>query len=235
MNTAIIVAAGGGTRFGSGSKAKQFLEICGKPVVVHALEKFESCPQIDEIVLVLPAADIKIFSTVLVKYNFQKLAKTVAGGENRSASVRNGFAAIDARACEIVAVHDGARPLVTIDEISRTIDAARKDGAACLVAEAVDTIKEVAGGKIVRTIDRNNLRRALTPQAFRYEILDRAFRENNLAETTAATDESSLAENIGVAVSIVEGGAQNIKITRAEDLVLAESLLKQFKVESGDI
>lgn len=226
MNTAIIVAAGSGTRFGSGAeKAKQFLEICGKPVVVHALEKFEFCPLVDEIVLVLPAAEVESFSAIVEKYNFKKLVKTVAGGENRSASVWNGFRAVDEGACEIVAVHDGARPLVTSEEISKTIETAGRTGAACLVGEVVDTIKEIADGKIVRTIDRNKLRRALTPQAFRYEILRRAFEAGSIKDS--ATDESFLAENIGVEVSIVEGGGQNIKITRAEDLILAESLLKR--------
>jgi len=230
MNTAIIVAAGSGTRFG-GAKAKQFLEIFGKPIVVYALERFEFCPSIDEIILVLPAAEIENFSKIAAKYNLKKLTKIVEGGETRAASVLNGFRAIDSKRCEIVAVHDGARPLVTVEEISKTIDRARETGAACLAAKVTDTIKEIADGKIVRTVERANLRRALTPQTFRYEILRRAFEACKINE--AATDESFLAENIGVEVSIVEGGAQNIKITRAEDLILAEILLEQFKVQSS--
>ncbi len=229
MNTAIIVAAGSGTRFGA-DKAKQFLEILGKPVVVHALEQFEFCPQIDEIVLVLPSGEIENFSKIAAKYNLKKLVKTVAGGETRSASVQSGFDAIDSQKCEIVAVHDGARPLVTSEEISKTIERARKTGAACLVADVTDTIKEISGGEIVRTVDRAKLRRALTPQAFRYEILRRALEAKKPDEI--ATDESFLVEQSGIKVSIVEGGAQNIKITHAEDLILAESLLKQFKVQS---
>ena len=133
--------------------------------------------------------------------------------------------------CEIVVVHDGARPLVDVEEISRTVEKAKETGAACLVAEVTDTIKEVAGGAILKTIERANLRRALTPQAFRYEILKRAFESSEGNEF--ATDESSLVERIGVKVSIVEGAPQNIKITRAEDLILAERLLKQFKVRGS--
>ena len=192
MITAIIVAAGSGARFG-GSRAKQFLEISGKPVVVYALERFEFCPPIDEIILVLPAFEIENFSKIAAKYNLKKLAKIVAGGENRRASVRNGFEAVDSERCEIVAVHDGARPLVTIEEISKTVEKARETGAACLVADVTDTIKEIADGKIVQTVDRSKLRRALTPQAFGYEILRRAFEAGKINE--AATDESFLVEN----------------------------------------
>lgn len=224
MNTAIIVAAGGGKRFG-GEKPKQFLEISGKPIVVYALERFEFCPQIDEIILVLPAFEIEKFSTVTAKYNLKKLRKIVAGGETRHVSVLNGLGAVDAERCEFVAVHDGARPLVTVEEISRTVEKARETGAACLVAEVTDTIKEIKNGVVARTVNRADLRRALTPQAFRFEILKRAFESNKTNEE--ATDESFLVEQSGVAVSIVEGSARNIKITRFEDLILAERLLQQ--------
>jgi len=232
MNSAIIVAAGSGTRFG-GDKPKQFLEILGKPLIVHTLERFEFCPHIDEIILVLPETKTANFSKIAEKYNLKKLVKIVAGGNTRAESVRSGLSAIDAATCEIVAVHDGARPLVSVEEIARTIEKARETGAACLTAFVTDTIKEVSGDKIVRTVDRAKLRRALTPQCFRYAILKRAFDEHEI-EDGAATDESFLVENIGVEVSIVEGAAQNIKITTPEDLILAESLLKQFKIKGSN-
>lgn len=232
MNSAIIVAAGSGTRFGS-DKPKQFLEILGKPLIVHTLERFEFCPHIDEIILVLPETEIANFSKIVEKYNLKKLVKTVAGGNTRAESVRSGLSVIDAEICEIVAVHDGARPLVSVAEIAKTIEKAGETGAACLTAFVTDTIKEVSGDKIVRTVDRAKLRRALTPQCFRYAILKRAFDENKI-EDGAATDESFLVENIGVEVSIVEGAAQNIKITTPEDLILAESLLKQFKIQGSN-
>jgi 2-C-methyl-D-erythritol 4-phosphate cytidylyltransferase len=232
MNTAIIVAAGSATRFG-GDKPKQFLEIAGKPVVVHALERFEFCPQIDQIILVLPAAEIENFREIAASFDLKKLVKIIAGGTTRAASVWNGLAAIDAESAEIIAVHDGARPLVSVSEILRTIEKARESGAACLVAGVTDTIKEISGDKIARTVNRASLRRALTPQCFRYEILKRAFEANDFKHS--ATDESFLVEQIGVAVSIVEGGAQNIKITHAEDLILAESLLKEFKVQGSKL
>ncbi|MGI8641716.1 MAG: 2-C-methyl-D-erythritol 4-phosphate cytidylyltransferase [Pyrinomonadaceae bacterium] len=224
MNTAIIVAAGQGKRFGA-EKPKQFLEIHGKPLIIYTLQKFESCPLIDEIILVLPAQETESFTQTAKKYNLKKLSKTVAGGKTRAASVLNGLNAIDAKSAEIVAVHDGARPLVSVEEITLTMEKAKETGAACLVANVTDTVKEVADGRIVQTIDRAKLRRALTPQCFRYEILKRAFTENRIGEIV--TDECFLVEKLGVEVSIVEGSARNIKITTPEDLVLAEVFFRQ--------
>lgn len=226
MNSAIVAAAGSGTRFG-GERPKQFLEILGKPVIVHTLERFEACSDIDEIILVLNAAEIADFQNSIRKFNLQKVVKVVAGGQSRVASVRNGLKEIAPDSAEIVAVHDGARPLVTSEEITKTIRKARETGAACLVAAVTDTIKEISGSKIVKTVNREKLRRALTPQCFRYAILKRAFEENRRLD--AATDESFLVEQIGVEVAIVEGAAQNIKITHAEDLILAENLLRSFQ------
>ncbi len=225
MNTAIIVAAGKGTRFGT-EKPKQFHDIGGKPLIIHTLQKFESCSAIDEIILVLSAAEIENFTRIAAKFQLKKLSKIVAGGKTRAASVLNGLKAIDAKAAEIVAVHDGARPLVSVEEIAQTVEKARETGAACLTGLVTDTIKEVKDGKIVRTIDRANLRRALTPQCFRYEILKRAFEASEIGEIV--TDECFLAEKLGVEISIVEGSAKNIKITTPEDFLLAESLLKEI-------
>jgi len=226
MNSAIIVAAGSGTRFGT-KTPKQFLEILGKPLIIYTLERFESCPAIDEIILVLSAGETANFWQTAEKYNLKKLAKIVSGGETRAASVLNGLNAIDSQRCEIVAVHDGARPLVSTLEISATIERAKETGAACLVAAITDTIKKIADGKIVKTVDRSNLRRALTPQCFRLEILKRAFAENEIGENV--TDECFLVEKLGCEIATVEGSAQNIKITRREDFVFAENLLKHFK------
>ncbi len=223
MNTAIIVAAGQGKRFGT-ETLKQFLEICGTPIVIHTVQKFEKCAAVDEIILVLPVAELESFTHIVEKHHLKKLKKIVGGGKTRAESVLNGLNAINEKTGEIIAVHDGARPLVTVEEITRTIEKARETGAACLTAFVTDTIKEVDGDKIIRTIDRANLRRALTPQCFRYEILRRAFAENDIGEIV--TDECFLVEKLGVEVSVVEGNAQNIKITVPGDLILAENLLK---------
>lgn len=225
MNVAIIVAAGSGTRFGS-KTPKQFLEIAGKPLIIHTLAAFERCPQIGEIILVLPAAEIESFPEIAEKYCLKKTSKIIAGSSAaRAESVFNGLKAIYSENVEIVCVHDGARPLVTIEEITKTIEKAQETGAACLVAPVTDTIKKVSGGKIVETADRASLRRALTPQCFRFEILRRAFDENKFGDAT--TDECALVEKLGVEISIVEGSARNIKITHAEDFAVAEILLKE--------
>ena len=229
MNTAIIVAAGSGTRFGA-DKPKQFFEINGKPLLIHTLERFEICAMIDEIILVLQGAEIENFRKTTENYNLKKLAKIVPGGRTRAESVLKGLNAIDAQRCEVVAVHDGARPLVSVDEISRTIEKARETGAACLTAAVTDTIKEISGGKIIGTIDRNRLRRALTPQAFRFEILKRAFESADLS--AAATDECFLVEKLGCQISIVEGSAKNIKVTNQEDITIVEKFLKQSQNEN---
>jgi 2-C-methyl-D-erythritol 4-phosphate cytidylyltransferase len=225
MNTAIIVAAGEGKRFG-GDVPKQFLEIAGKPLIIHTIQRFESCPEIDEIILLLPPTRAKDFSQLSKKHHLKKISKILSGGETRSASVLNGLNAVNSETAEIIAVHDGARPLVTVEEISSTIIKARETGAACLVAPVTDTIKEISGNKILRTIDRARLRRALTPQCFRYEILRRAFEEIDFSEN--ATDECFLVEKLGAEISLIEGSVKNIKITHPEDFAIAEILLKGF-------
>ena len=225
MNTAIIVAAGSGERFGSDTP-KQFYSILGKPILVHTLERFENCDSIDQIVLVLHESEIESFSQTLSEFRIKKLKAVVAGGAARTESVRNGFAAIDSDSAGVIAVHDGARPLISKQEISATVAKASETGAACLVAEVTDTIKEVAGESIIKTIDRRKLRRALTPQCFRYDLLAKAL--DQAAGEKSATDECFLVEKLGHEVAIVKGNARNIKITHAEDILLAESLLREF-------
>ncbi|HKQ52532.1 MAG TPA: 2-C-methyl-D-erythritol 4-phosphate cytidylyltransferase [Pyrinomonadaceae bacterium] len=235
MNVAIIVAAGRGTRLG-GERAKQFLLLAGKPVIVHTLERFERCAEIQEVIVVLPAGEAAGFLAQAGRYGLRKLARVVAGGATRAASVRCGLQAVRAATACVVAVHDGVRPFVTPDEIGRTVRAAAETGAAILVAPAVDTIKEVEDNGVVRTLERVRLRRALTPQCFRYELLRRAY-EQRPDLVSAATDDSSLVEALGSPVRIIEGDARNIKITRPEDIALAEILLKQhpeFRSQNSD-
>jgi 2-C-methyl-D-erythritol 4-phosphate cytidylyltransferase len=227
MNIAIIAAAGQGTRLG-GKRPKQFLELAGVPVVIHTLKQFERCAEIQEVIVVLPAADAAGFLEVAGKYELRKLGRVVAGGATRAESVWRGLQSVHSDNAEIIAVHDGVRPFVTPEEIARTVLAAQASGAAVLAAPAVDTIKEVENGQVVRTLERARLRRALTPQCFRYDLLRRAF-EQSPGLIAGATDDSSLVESLGVKVSIVEGDARNIKITRPEDIALAEIILRDFK------
>ncbi len=223
MNVAIIVAAGSGTRFG-GEKPKQFLEICGKPLLIHTLEKFENCTAIDEIVLILSEPEIKTFRQTLEKFNLKKLSKIISGGKTRAESVGNGIASLDKNLVQIVAVHDGARPLVSPQEIAESVEKAKEFGAVCLVGKVTDTIKQIENGKIIATIDRENLRRAQTPQTFRFDILQKAFAPENF--DALATDECFLVEKAGFEIAFVEGRAKNIKITTREDFAIFESFLK---------
>lgn len=224
MNIAIIVAAGTGSRF-SPDQPKQFTHILGKPLLIHTLERFEACPVVDEIVLVLSDAGREQFEISNFGSEISKIGAIVIGGATRAESVKNGLDAIDAATANVVAVHDGARPLVSVDEITRTIKKAEETGAACLVAEVTDTIKEVVDGSIVGTVDRNKLRRALTPQAFRYDILKRAFENADLGDNV--TDECYLVEKLGVEIAVIEGSSRNIKITRPGDIRLAEIFLSE--------
>lgn len=224
MNSAIIVAAGSGTRFGA-ERPKQFLDLGGKPLLIHTLEKFEICAAIDEIVLILSANEIADFQKTLQNFQISKLSKIIAGGATRAESVKNGVFSLDADKTKIVAVHDGARPFVAPAEIAETVEKAREKGAVCLVAPIFDTIKRVANGKIVETIDRNFLRRALTPQTFRFEILQKAFSPENYDEH--ATDECFLVEKAGHEIFYIDGSPQNIKITTREDFAIAEIFLQK--------
>lgn len=228
MNTAIIVAAGSGKRFGS-KTPKQFLSIGNKPLIVHTLERFQNCNSIDQIILVLPANQTKDFPQIISKYGITKLSKIVSGGATRAESVLKGLSALQSVKANIIAVHDGARPLVSAEEISACIEMANETGAAILTAPVTDTIKLIQDGKIINTIDRTTLRRALTPQCFKYKILKKAFDKiGDLSDS--ATDESYLAEKLGVEVSVVEGSARNIKVTTKEDLQIVENLLKKENV-----
>ncbi len=156
----------------------------------------------------------------------KKLTRVVEGDATRSGSVWRGLESLNAATTGIVAVHDGVRPFVTPEEIDRTVRAAGESGAAVLCAPVVDTIKVVEGERIARTLPRETLRRALTPQCFRYELLRRAY-ERARAEQIEATDDGMLVELLGAQVVVVEGNARNIKITRPEDFALAEILLKE--------
>jgi len=225
MNVAIVAAAGKGTRLG-GVRPKQFLELGRVPIIIHTLRQFERSQQIDEIIAVLSPEETANFLSFAQDFGLKRVSRAVAGGATRAQSVLCGLMTISE--AEIVAVHDGVRPFVTPDEIDATVQAARTNGAAILTAAVGDTIKEIEGHQVTRTLPRANLRRALTPQCFRYEILKRAY--NQLSEVEASgieiTDDSMLVERLGVEIVAVAGNARNIKITSAEDLAIAEVLLK---------
>jgi 2-C-methyl-D-erythritol 4-phosphate cytidylyltransferase len=222
MNVAIVAAAGQGTRMGTG-RAKQFLELAGIPVIIHTLKRFEASAEIQQVVVVLPPQDAAGFLELAGRYGLKKLTRVVPGGATRAQSVWRGLQSLRSTT-EIVAVHDGVRPFVSPAEIDETVRAARENGAAILVSPVTDTIKQVEDGRVSATIDRLTLRRALTPQCFRYELLRRAF-ERASSLDSSITDESFLVEKLGEPVVLVEGSATNIKLTRPEDLITGERLL----------
>jgi len=172
MNVAIIAAAGQGTRLGSG-RAKQFREISGIPIIIHTLRRFELCATIQEIIVVAPAGKVSEMSALAARYGLGKVAHVVEGGATRSDSIWRGLQSVNAATAGIIAVHDGARPFVTPEQIDRTVREAGATGAAILAAPVVDTIKEVEEARVKRTLERARLWHAQTPQCFRYELLPR--------------------------------------------------------------
>jgi 2-C-methyl-D-erythritol 4-phosphate cytidylyltransferase len=224
MNIAIIAAAGAGTRLAS-DRPKQFLLLAGTPVLVHTLKVFEQCESIHEVIVVLPAAESAGFLSLAGKHGLRKVARVVPGGVTRADSVKRGLLAIRGATAEIVAVHDGVRPFVTVEEIDAVVAAAQTDGAAILVAPVTDTIKQVSDGRVQKTLDRGGLRRALTPQCFQYELLREAYQNADVTDPSV-TDESVLVEKLGRPISVIEGNPRNIKITTVADLAIAEANVK---------
>ncbi|HMA54909.1 MAG TPA: 2-C-methyl-D-erythritol 4-phosphate cytidylyltransferase [Acidobacteriota bacterium] len=215
--SAIIVAAGAGKRFG---EPKQFAYLRAKPVLEWTLERFQAHPEVEAIVLVLPdEQDLKHY-----RMRYAKILDIVRGGEKRQDSVWQGFRLLTASAPELVLVHDGARPLVSVDLISRVISAARADGAAVPVLRIEDTIKEVRDGRVAGTVDRTFLVRAQTPQGFTYDVLKKAM-EAARRDRFIGTDEAALVERVGLPVTAVAGDPRNIKITTPVDIPIAEALL----------
>lgn len=206
-------------------RPKQFLQLAGTPIIFHTLKPFELCDSIQEVIVVLPAEESAAFLAQAGKYGLRKLTRVVPGGATRADSVKRGLMAIRSATAEIVAVHDGVRPFVTVEEITETVAAAQRDGAAILATPVTDTIKLVEDGAVVKTVERRSLRHALTPQCFRYELLRRAYDQVDV-DDPSLTDESALVERLGQRVTIVDGSPRNIKITTPRDLVIAETLLQ---------
>lgn len=215
--TVIIVAAGSGRRLGL-AKPKAFVRLCGRPMVEHSLARFSKVPAVKHLVLVAPPG-LKSAGALLRK-RYRKLAGVVPGGAERADSVRAGLAAVPARS-GLVLVHDAARPLVLPRDIAAVIRAAGRHGAAVLAEPMVDTVKRVDRGFVRATLNRSMLWRAQTPQAFRRELIERAYAR----PARHATDDSSLAEALGTRVWVVPASGPNFKITTRAELEMASCLL----------
>ncbi|WP_078382580.1 2-C-methyl-D-erythritol 4-phosphate cytidylyltransferase [Sutcliffiella halmapala] len=220
----IVLAAGQGKRMQAG-KNKQFIELEGKPVIIHTLTIFENDPLCDQIKLVINEKEIKIFESLLTTHHISKVSEMVIGGRERQDSVYNGLKTLEST--EIVLVHDGARPFIRQAVIHRLVEKARQEGAAIVGVPVKDTIKRVSPNEIVEeTVERSNLWSIQTPQAFQYNVLMKAHHKAK-KEDYMGTDESSLVERINVPVHIVEGDYENIKLTTPEDILIANAILQK--------
>lgn len=223
MVSAVIVAAGKGTRMGP-NVDKLFLELKGCPVLVHTWRRFDQCQCIDQIVLVVRSGMEEAFEELKTRYRLTKPCQLVPGGLERQDSVSNGLAALPAET-EIVAIQDAARPCTRSELICATVEAARAHGAAVAAQPVTDTIKESADGSLVtRTLDRSKLWAVQTPQTFQVQIIRRALAEVK-NRGLLVTDDTAACELIGQPVRLVSSQAPNPKVTRPEDLPLIEALL----------
>jgi 2-C-methyl-D-erythritol 4-phosphate cytidylyltransferase len=223
MNSAIIVAAGKGTRMGP-NVDKLFLELNGRPVVVHTWQVFNDSPEIDEIIVVCREGLQSAFQELAKKYQFTKPLQLVVGGKQRQDSVWNGLAAVSPT-MEIVAIQDAARPCTSTALITETIAVARRTGAAVAARAVADTIKESSNGKVIeRTLDRARLWAVQTPQTFRLDVIRRALAEVR-RRGVQLTDDTAACELIGQPVELVISTELNPKVTCPEDLPYIEQLL----------
>lgn len=219
---AIVPAAGSGRRLGARDK-KPFVLLGGKPLVSYALKTLDNSEFIDAIIVASHRSCVKRVWAIAKRFGIQKLFDVVIGGETRFESVRNCMAKIGPQ-FNIVVIHDAARPFIDKQTIERSIRTAGKFGACVVAVPENDTVKLVDArqSRVKRTLDRTVLYRAQTPQAFRYDIIKKAY-ARKLAN--AATDDASLVETMGHRVRIVKGSYKNLKITTKDDLKIAEALL----------
>ena len=219
----IIVAGGSGTRFGA-QLPKQFLELGGKPILMRTIEAFgENRDGSFDVIVTLPADQMDLWRTMCERHGFVVPHRVVAGGETRWHSVKNALDSIgDLTDVDVIAVHDGVRPLATAELIHRVLEAARRDGAAIPVVPLNDSVRQLAGDGASHALDRASLRAVQTPQAFDARLLMEAYRQ---PFDPTFTDDASVVERYGHSVTLVEGDPQNLKITRPMDLALAEYLL----------
>lgn len=220
---AVIPAAGSSRRMGG--EDKLLLPLLDVPVLARTLAVFERCSQVDEIIITCREQDIVPYGKLVRTYGFSKVTNIVRGGETRADSVLAGV-----RACpedtELVAIHDGARPLVTDGIIYEAVEAARQYGAAAPVVPLKDSIKRVEDGRIMADIPRETVAAVQTPQVFRWNLIEQALDEAVRAGRTL-TDDCAAAEALGVDVRATAGSYENIKITTPEDIAMGEAILAE--------
>ena len=224
--TAIVLAGGRGKRM-SAQVSKQYLPICGVPMLVHALKCFDDSNYIDDIVLVLPEAEIEyVKQDILAGVSFCKKIKIVAGGAERYDSVMNGLAAVEEG---VVFIHDGARPFVTEEVLADLTKAVNTYKACATGVKVVDTIKRTdASGLIEETVDRSSLWQIQTPQVFDVSLIKAAYDGFIEAGKPHVTDDTMVVELFGnTKVKMVEGSYENIKLTTPTDMIIAEEIIRK--------
>jgi 2-C-methyl-D-erythritol 4-phosphate cytidylyltransferase len=204
---------------------KQFLELAGKPLLAHTLAHFEATPGINQIVVIVPPGRETFCAREIVEpEGLRKVAHIVAGAETRQQSVAAGFRCVG-EDVDVVVIHDGARPFISSSLIQASIEQAYRNGSAVVAIPVSDTLKRVsASGEVVETINRQNLWRAQTPQAFQRSVLERALAYAEECQIEG-TDEASLVELLANPVHILLGSIWNVKVTTPDDLLFAERLL----------
>ncbi len=215
-----------------GPVPKQFLALGGQPLILHSLRVLQASSIIKEVILAVPQNEMDYCLTEIVaKHSFTKVTKVVPGGHERQDSVRHALEAVHDEV-DLVLVHDAVRPFLTEHMVEEVVRTARAKGAAIIAVPMKDTVKQVGAGHVIeRTVDRQSLWLAQTPQAFRRDWLLTAHRKAH-AEGIRATDDASLIEWAGHPVCVVEGSGENIKVTRPEDMVIGEAILALRR--SGD-
>jgi 2-C-methyl-D-erythritol 4-phosphate cytidylyltransferase len=232
MNVALIPAAGIGKRMDE-DIPKQFLPICGKPVIAATLEQFQRCPAIDAIIVAVGKDYYEAVQKITKDFAITKLIHVVAGGIQRQDSVWSALQSAPTDA-EIIVVHDAVRPFVTGKDIQSVINAGKIYGAAILAVRTKDTVKVSDEQEFVlNTLDREYLWNVQTPQAFKRAVLYTALQKATI-EHFIGTDEASIVENYGGDVKIVEGSYSNIKITTKEDLIIAEALMQHANAQNTE-
>ena len=229
MVTAVFPAAGQGRRMNVGIN-KVFLDLLGKPILVHTLQRFSRSKNIHHLVVVVAAEEVSFIRKLLKAVPGLKPYQVVAGGTERQYSIANGLAVVP-KESEIILVHDAARPLTSIETIDRVVAGAREVGGAIAAVPEKNTVKVVDEDGIVReTPPRKTLWEVQTPQGFRREILLEAYRKAE-EDGFLGTDDSSLVERLGVPVKVVESDYRNIKVTTPEDMLIAEAFLQKQRLK----
>lgn len=216
---AVIVAGGKGTRLKS-SIPKQFLELCGKPILLHTIEAFYNYSKAITIILVLPKSDVQTWNDIVKKFSFRIPVVLQTGGETRFQSVKKGLEKIDGDG--LVAIHDGVRPLVNTLIIDTAFRIASTQGTAVAAVSLKESIR-LTEGDISKSVDRSKYRLIQTPQTFDVALIRNAYQSN---EDPSLTDDASVAEKAGHRITLFEGSYENIKVTTPEDLLIAEAMMK---------